>query len=628
MINILDCVPFDMNLNADVSSVSKDSNIILIVAQKIMAKVLVLVYEWTSGGNFTRACQDASSVFVQAYLIQGLSKEDAYSGMYAALRRDQDDVVAKCVKAGTSTINPHKNASLLFDLLDDKKFSRILKMIEEGAEVDVSDLEGISLLEAVLACREMEGAEKKDLVTKIVERLDVERVVVSFRSSLLQRADLDLLYEVLCEVFESDQALDHLFPLEQNLLHLAVRNKALEAVEFLLEKRPNWANQLDAQLRLPLDHALFTVEEQHTCFFLCKALLPKMNENIRHEYLIQALNRGFHQIAEGKEIVQQLIQKVQNPNLFGENGENCLHSAIRAQDLELIQLLLNNGLDLTMQTMQGKTPLQLALETENEGIVNELIGRSQGNQEALHGIALAQVPLKFVKSLMQAGVAVTQGDLNRAIVDENIPLLRVLMESTNCHFLITNDFLRRVIAYEAGSEKDQDDNTKTILEILVQGLSFNEVDLPNDTGQTLLHQAIYFGWTRMVATLVIKGANPLAKNQAGETPLDLAIERGEDAIIAALIDNLSADKLDSQDEQGNTLLHKAAYNGWVQVVLPLLIRGANPLVPNQSGQTPLDVAVTGGREFIIRPIQHRARELGWTEQPASNIDFEFTYLFS
>jgi ankyrin repeat protein len=56
----------------------------------------------------------------------------------------------------------------------------------------------------------------------------------------------------------------------------------------------------------------------------------------------------------------------------------------------------------------------------------------------------------------------------------------------------------------------------------------------------------------------------------------------------------------TQDKDGDTPLHKAAYKGYVDVVKLLLEHGADPNIKNKSGITPLYWAVFRGHVEVVK----------------------------
>ncbi len=135
-------------------------------------------------------------------------------------------------------------------------------------------------------------------------------------------------------------------------------------------------------------------------------------------------------------------------------------------------------------------------------------------------------------------------------------------------------------------------------------------------GATALHWAALRGHAAVAELLLARGADPTARNTAGETPYDVArrakheeverilagiaatpSQRFFDAVragdAAAVSDLLETDGnlIRERDAKfGATGLHWAALRGHAAVAELLLARGADPFARNTAGETPLDVA--------------------------------------
>ncbi|RDD34417.1 Ankyrin repeat domain protein [Wolbachia endosymbiont of Cylisticus convexus] len=137
--------------------------------------------------------------------------------------------------------------------------------------------------------------------------------------------------------------------------------------------------------------------------------------------------------------------------------------------------------------------------------------------------------------------------------------------------------------------------------------------------------------------LVDKNANISAKNANGKTPLDLAKKYGNTEIVKFLREKqseynyalLAAGRSEDADEiinllnkgadanvkysDGITILHMAAYNGWVNVVEALLDQGANVDAASYrldfKGLTPLHMAIMNGHLDVVKTLLNRVEDV-------------------
>lgn len=105
-----------------------------------------------------------------------------------------------------------------------------------------------------------------------------------------------------------------------------------------------------------------------------------------------------------------------------------------------------------------------------------------------------------------------------------------------------------------------------------------------------------------LATLLLdRGADPDPTNGQQQTPVMLAAERGDLAMVQLLAKRRA--QLDLRDRWGNTALIRAAKGGHVEISEALLAAGADPAIRNNSGATALDEARAEGHaalaEFLL-----------------------------
>lgn len=118
-------------------------------------------------------------------------------------------------------------------------------------------------------------------------------------------------------------------------------------------------------------------------------------------------------------------------------------------------------------------------------------------------------------------------------------------------------------------------------------------------GDTPLHVAAAGYRTRIVRELFTLGADPLARNRRGATPLHYAADGspgsphwnpGEQAAVIELLIGAGADP-NATDKSGVAPLHRAVRTRCAAAVRALLALGADPHLPNGSGSTPRDLAL-------------------------------------
>lgn len=150
--------------------------------------------------------------------------------------------------------------------------------------------------------------------------------------------------------------------------------------------------------------------------------------------------------------------------------------------------------------------------------------------------------------------------------------------------------------------------------------SGGNVNLRDDNGDTLLYYASFYEDVSLVKALLIRGADPNISNLKLQTPLIIASSKGNSGIAELLLqhgakpDHVNAEghraihfavfyghrqltyflssrcDLNAQNVDGDTPLMLACYRGYRGMVLDLLYAKADPLIPNQKGETCLEIA--------------------------------------
>ena len=118
----------------------------------------------------------------------------------------------------------------------------------------------------------------------------------------------------------------------------------------------------------------------------------------------------------------------------------------------------------------------------------------------------------------------------------------------------------------------------------------------------------------MVKLLVTKGANPTARDRCGCTPpLRAIINRRLDVLRYLLLHHhnnnnkdgvmVVDDDIDARSHDGMTVLWWSCCWGYSHILRLLLDLGADPLMGNNNGTTPLDMAKGGNKLRSTRMIE-------------------------
>ncbi|KAL0267274.1 UNVERIFIED_CONTAM: hypothetical protein PYX00_009592 [Menopon gallinae] len=406
-------------------------------------------------------------------------------------------------------------------------------------------------------------------------------------------------------------------------LHSAVKFHRADLVEvYLNENKGEIAkiiNQSDNNGNLPLGLAL---SEKQTAIAttLCKF---RADVNAKDQYSWSLLQRA---IQRGDTYSAEFLIK-QNADVFCVTPttlDTCLHLACTHSEsvlsldgavttgpfstdnfkedvplndnkmVQIIQLLLDKGLDPSKKNAEGFTPLHIAVMARNDEIMDILLKEesidvnartNDGYPPLWYALHQSEEQYKnFAKKLLTKGArpdVVCSGE---------------------------KDSLLQMIIGE-----DMEDAALFLLEnIPLETINVNHM---NKYGETALHLACMLGHTRLVKKLLSLGAVNIetispsgrqaknASNYSGfkQTCLHYAIIHHQSEIIDVLVDNLLAgpstsDSLDCnlKDSNGNTPLSLAILVGFKECIPKLLQGGADLSIKNSDGMSVLHQAIVNG----------------------------------
>ncbi|XP_058454154.1 uncharacterized protein LOC131432097 [Malaya genurostris] len=351
-----------------------------------------------------------------------------------------------------------------------------------------------------------------------------------------------------------------------------------------------------------------------------------------------------------KKVIEILLKHEQATEMLRTSnrwGQTALHLAAESDNCELVNLLIERGASVMAKDTNGKIPLHIAIENEAKKVIEILLKHKQATkmlrtsdffgQTALN-LAIFYGNYEIVNILIEHGASVMAKDkygripLHIAIEKKAKKVVEILLkheqttemlrtsgkyERTALHLAAIYDnyeILNILIEHGASvMAKDEDGriplhiaietNAKKVIEILLEHEQATEMLLTSDESEgNGLHLAAYYKKYELVNILIERGASVMAKNEFGEIPLHIAIEKKAKKVVEILLKHEQAtEMLRTSDENGRTALHFAAFYDNYEILNILIEHGASVMAKDEDGRIPLHYAFLG-RIWIVVEI--------------------------
>lgn len=321
-----------------------------------------------------------------------------------------------------------------------------------------------------------------------------------------------------------------------------------------------------------------------------------------------------HAAAQSQDsLVQMLLKLGADPNLRDEDGKAPLHVLGTARP-SLIDLFASHGADVNARDEDGRTPLHVFLDRPSM-VERLLVNKADPNLRDEDGKSpfmymiddekLQKYP-QVVQHMLAAAADVC------AVNDKGENLLHLAAR------LERADTFASVIDRADLTQKDNNGNN--VLHVLARTQSVFMLARVLDRAPELLEEKNKSGitplgelcdcvhnrhWSMQASSLesaarimLIKGADPDARDRAGRTLLHFAVAAGKTDFVEYLLDRKASP--DARDAKGFSPLHLAIEKKNMDALDLLLDRGADPDLTDDRGWTVLDrLAEKGDRDSPV-----------------------------
>ena len=430
-----------------------------------------------------------------------------------------------------------------------------------------------------------------------------------------------------------------------NALCIALQHRNTTITKLLLDRGASPSLALDADVRFPLHSTILDGHED------ALSLVQILLEHGADVDLVDAQNMTAIALAvekENSEVVRLLLRKNAKTTLWlpTEYGTtNILVLATKFQttpvkSFEMVQLMLEHGLDVNSLNAGDETPLWWAAKNGNLDVAKLLLANGafvdvqekRGRTPLMAAIAHVksisesqmETPEPLCKSLGPIAQVQKHEDVARLLITSgaNINLCTVsgwaalhyaaeygslriveLLIGHGTNPNVTNKYRSTALhlAAKNGAPK--------VVELLLRHSA--NPNLTNKNGWTALHVAVNNHSLEIVDLLLRHGANPDVTINNGRTAMHLAARHGHKEIVQSL---LAYDAiLDARDEEGWNALHNAAKNGHEPTAQLLLAYNADVKAPNLYGWTALHLAANGGHVNMVALLVNAGSDLSAVE---------------
>ncbi|CAH0050901.1 unnamed protein product [Clonostachys solani] len=446
---------------------------------------------------------DAASLLIkQGKEAVDMEDMDSQTPLFYASKNHHLDAAKALAEAGADVNAKKYGLPLLHQMASFNDADAIDVLIEVGADIELVDSSNRSALyvAAQEGCRNTFASLLKHEMKKEADDSDMGRVLLrrAVEDASLDAVELLLKSEFRKKYIEDDTDME-------NLLYISARRNLAKIAKLLQSSLTQFREPGENRLWEVLHRAIRDGDPSAVAI-LCDIGIDKEARDSAGRnavYLAAEMHHGA--------VVEVLTQKKADLETPDDGGETVLHRAIRESNFAALEILVASGGPLDAVDNEGKTPLHRAAIKESRAVEILVAAMASVNIEDQDG----------------------RTPLHHAVGRVGYEALKIVdMLLRNGGRVFTQDKKKETILHTAAASGDHH-----ILTLLFDSRKIQKYyqELVNEEGQTALHVAAKHGNLEAVLVLVTQGLSTEALDGSGQTPIQLAIQRGHSRVVNQLL---------------------------------------------------------------------------------------------